>query len=96
MSGLENVTLVKGYFPASDADILSAPIAMAHVDVDLYRSTLRAFEHLAPLMAPGGRIYCDDAFVNTCDGATLAFCEFCGTSKRVPRFDNGGHATVCF
>lgn len=96
LADLTNVQLIQGYFPDSDVGILSDPIVLAHVDVDIYESTLRAFEHLSPMMASGGRIYCDDAFIGTCHGATIAFCEFCGRLKRAPHFDPGSHATVCF
>src|SRR5262249_53272903 len=73
---LGNVQLIKGYYPDSDT-IRPDGIALAHVDVDLYSSTLNSLRHLWPLITPGGRIYCDDAFVSTCEGATKALCKFC-------------------
>lgn len=95
LSDLPNVTLIKGFYPQSDT-VRPPQIALAHVDVDIYQSTLDAFEHLAPRMTKNGRIYCDDAFVSTCHGATIAFCEFCGRHRRVPQFDAGTHASVSF
>jgi O-methyltransferase len=84
VSGLGNVHLVKGCYPESDT-IHPQPIALAHVDVDLYSSTLNSLRHLWPLITPGGRIYCDDAFVNTCAGATKAFLQFC-SEMLMPHF----------
>lgn len=92
---LPNVTLVKGYFP--DSDITGdQPIAMVHCDVDLYESTLNTFRHLGPRIVPNGRMYCDDAFQSTCEGATLALCQFAAETKRIPQFDLGSHAAFCF
>ena len=67
--------MIKGLYPESDT-IKPKPIALAHVDVDLYWSTYNAFCHLKPLMAQGGRIYCDDAFCRGSHGATIAMCRF--------------------
>lgn len=91
----ENVQIVKGKYPEADT-ILPDGIALAHVDVDIYQSTLRAFEHLRERMAPGGRVYCDDAFQPTCDGATLAVCEFAAKYQRVARLDAFGHVYFQF
>lgn len=91
---LPNVTIVKGYFP--DSDITGdQPVAMVHCDVDLYESTLKVFRHLWPRIAINGRMYCDDAFQATCEGATLALCEFATEIKRIPQFDLGMHAAFC-
>ncbi len=95
LSDLSNVTIVKGYFPDSDITEGQA-IAMAHVDVDLYESTLKTFRHLAPRMAANARMYCDDAFQSTCHGATLALCQFAAERSHVPQFDLGSHAAFCF
>jgi hypothetical protein len=92
---LPHVRLISGRFPDSDVTG-NLSIAMAHVDVDIYESTLACFRYLAPRMAPGGRIYCDDAFQSTCEGATLALCQFAVELGRVPQFDLGSHAAFCF
>jgi len=95
LSGLSNVILVKGLFPASDVTA-ELPIAMVHCDVDLYESTLAVLRHFHARMQPGGRIYCDDAFQATCEGATLALCQFAAETKKVPQFDLGFHSAFCF
>ncbi len=95
LSDLKNVILTKGVFPESDIT-RDLPIAMVHCDVDIYRSTLTTLRHVAPRIVPNGRIYCDDAFQSTCEGATLALCEFASESRRIPQFDSGSHAAFCF
>jgi O-methyltransferase len=71
----EKWVLVRGRYPESDW-FRPSPIALAHVDVDTYTSTRDCLNHLLPLMAPGGRIYIDDAYVKSCEGATKAVEEF--------------------
>jgi O-methyltransferase len=71
-----NVTLTTGSYPESDR-FPPSPVAMAHIDVDLYRPTLEALEHLWPLLATGGRVYAGDAFWPGCRGATVALAQFC-------------------
>jgi len=85
MADLPNVMLIPGVYPGSDY-ICPQPVALAHVDVDLYESTLSALRHLWPLMAKGGRIYMDDVFTETCRGATMAMCEFAVDCKTVPHY----------
>lgn len=92
---LNHVQLVKGLFPASDTTA-GQLVALAHVDVDIYESTLNCFRHFAARMATGGRIYCDDAFVTTCQGATIALTQFSAETGRVPRFDPEHHAYFQF
>lgn len=87
---LPNVTLVKGEF--SNLNIaISEQCAMIHCDVDLYESTIAVFRRMEHRVVHRGRIYCDDAFQPTCEGATLALCEFVAQTKRIPRFDDGMH-----
>ena len=95
LTDLKNVTLGKGWFPDSDTTG-DQRVAMVHVDVDIYTSTLNTFRHFRPRMSPGGRMYCDDAFQSTCHGATLALCQFAAETSLVPQFDQGSHAAFCF
>lgn len=92
---LPNITLVKGIYPTSDT-IRPNNIALAHVDVDIYESTKATIEHLIPLMGPKSRLYCDDAWMDTCEGATIAMCEVAAAHKMFPKFDHGWHAGLCF
>lgn len=83
LSKYENIKLIPGLYPESDT-VNPTEVILAHVDVDLHSSTLNSLRHLWPQMARGGRIYLDDAFVETCHGATLALCEFCSETKAIP------------
>ncbi len=91
LSDVNNVILAKGLFPESDITS-DQPIALVHCDVDLYESTIKTMRHLWPRVVSGGRIYCDDAFAPTCEGATLAVCEFAVEHRRTLKQDIGNHA----
>jgi predicted O-methyltransferase YrrM len=59
----KNVTLVKGWFDATLPDFLSSkpgPIALLHVDCDLYSSTKTIFDLLAKRIVPGTVIVFDE------------------------------------
>lgn len=90
---LPNITLVKGCYPKSDY-IDPKPVAQAHVDVDIYESTMNALEYLHTRMAPGGKIFCDDAFQASTEGATIAFCEFAVKHNKIIRIAEGTHAFI--
>jgi predicted O-methyltransferase YrrM len=60
-----NVQLHKGWFDATlPAFIreLKEPIALAHIDCDLYASTRTVLEHIAPRLAPGAILVFDEYF----------------------------------
>ncbi len=90
MAHLSNVVLIKGRFPESALPL--SGIVLAHVDVDTYTSTLETMEFLIPRMRSGGRIYCDDAYVGTCRGATKAIEEVAAKHHLEIQFDRGRHA----
>ena len=92
LAGFPGARLVQGLYPATD--LTEGPVALAHVDVDLYDSTYGAISHLWPLMAQGGRLYCDDALHHACEGATLACCRVAHERGRPFHVDREGPA--CF
>jgi hypothetical protein len=94
-SGNQRYTLVEGVYPESDT-IFPKPIALAHIDADLYTSVKNSLWHLAPLMAKGGRIYLDDPFVDTCRGATKALEEWCREYDMKYDIAPGNHAYIQF
>lgn len=60
--GLDNVRIVKGYFPESaPAEMREAKFSFVHLDVDTYQSTLAGFRFFAERMSPGGILAIDDA-----------------------------------
>lgn len=76
LSSFRNVVIITGLYPHSDFRP-PVPVALAHVDVDLYHPTLAALRHLWPLLAPGGRVYAGDAYWQGTPGATVAWEYFC-------------------
>jgi len=86
-SYLKNVTLIKGVYPESD--FIKSKVAMVHLDVDIYKSTLDSLMYLKDLIIPGGRIYCDDVFWKDCRGATKALIEFCYKEEIIPEMKKG-------
>ena len=94
-SHLKNVTLVKGRYPESGESTPNG-IVLAHIDCDMYESTKGAVEKVAPLMAEKSRIYCDDCFVDTCYGATIAFQEAAAKIGKPLKIDHGLHGAICF
>jgi hypothetical protein len=92
---LKNITLVKGRYPES-GECTPNGIVLAHIDCDMYQSTKDSVEKVFPLMAAKSRIYCDDCFVDTCYGATIAFQEVASKIGKPLKIDHGLHAAICF
>jgi O-methyltransferase len=90
MTGVGNVVLVRGLYPWSDY-LRPCPVALAHIDVDIYSSTINAMRWIYDLMCPGGRIYCDDAGESECEGATAAMQEFSGEKGLTIEMDPDWH-----
>ncbi len=85
-----NMTLVKGYFQETLVTYSGGPIALLHLDVDLYDSYVCALRHLQPRTAPGG-VTAFDEYKNTferlhCPGAQKAIDEHFGeAASRIQR-----------
>jgi O-methyltransferase len=75
-----NITLIKGIYP--DSDKICPRVAVAHLDTDLYKSTIESLDHLASLMNLGGRIYVHDFENSTCPGVTKAVKEWSKANKK--------------
>jgi O-methyltransferase len=69
---------VEGYFPAGFDRYSGEPIALLHLDVDLYQSHKHCLEWFEPLVAPGGVIAFDEYRNPTWPGATQAIDEYFG------------------
>ncbi len=74
----KRVILVPGYFPAGFPRYSGDPIALLHLDVDLYRSHKDCLEWFEPLVARGGVIAFDEYRNPTWPGATQAIDEHFG------------------
>jgi O-methyltransferase len=71
----DRLTIHAGWIPETlpqKAD----PIALLHLDVDLYGPTKAALECFYPFVTAGGVIVCDDYGSTLCPGAKTAFDEF--------------------
>lgn len=79
----ENVILKKGFFGDTTKDHPNKPIAILHVDGDLYQSYMDTLEHLYPKVSKGGVIVFDDFLAKKEDedrwpGARKAVHDFFG------------------
>jgi predicted O-methyltransferase YrrM len=76
--GLDNLEFVRGLFQDTAEGVLarSGPIALAHIDCDIYSAVAYSYDVVKPHMMPGGYIAFDDACFSSCLGATEAVEEF--------------------
>ena len=65
-----------GFFPDT-VQHFAAPLALVHLDADLYASTQSGLASFWPLLAPGGLLIGDDYGWPHCPGVQQAFDEFC-------------------
>lgn len=90
----ERAVLHKGVIPASFRNLESQAIALAHIDVDLYRSVLDCCSFVYPRLTAGGFMIFDDYGWPTCVGARLAVDEFFTDKPEVPLVLTTGQAVV--
>jgi Macrocin-O-methyltransferase (TylF) len=75
--GTDSVTYVKGFFPQSlDQIEIPQPIAVVHIDCDLYDPMKAGLEIFYPRMSPGGLLMLHDYSSGHWPGATRAIDEF--------------------
>ena len=56
----DTVTYVEGFFPASFERYDNGPVAVLHLDVDLYQSYVDCLDFFWPLLQPGGWVLFDE------------------------------------
>jgi hypothetical protein len=80
----ERATFYEGWFQDTvpEAATHVGPIALLHLDGDLYESTKECLEHLYPLVAPDGFVIIDD--YGTFEGCAAAVDEFFATNPAPP------------
>jgi hypothetical protein len=71
------VKLIKGLIPATLAEVKTAKIAFAHIDVNLYEPTLAATSFCLQRLVPGGIMVFDDYCWPATYGARKAIDEAC-------------------
>lgn len=82
----QDITLVKGFLKDSLKNYDRAPIAILHIDCDLYEPYKETLEALYPFVSPGGIIIFDDFMLEEdknepFPGARRATYEFLGNEK---------------
>jgi len=77
-NGLSNLELVVGRFEDTAADALKriGPVALAHIDSDIYSAITCSYDAVKGSMVRGGYFVFDDATVSSCIGATEAVEEW--------------------
>ena len=73
--------ILKGYFPASDVDHIVKDIAFAHIDFDLYESTIQSLSYLVSRCTPNAVFVLDD-FRRSAGGVDRAVAEFIQTNRQ--------------
>lgn len=88
-------TLLVGIFPDETADrVPPGPIALCHIDVDVYRSAKECYEWVWPRLSPGGIVVFDDYGFLGCEGVTEYVQELRCTPGRTVIANLNGHAIV--
>ncbi len=76
LSSKPNARAVRGFFPAAAEGIDLHDIAFGHIDVDIYDSTKKCLEFLAPRLSPRGVLLVDDVGHREAPGVRIALDEF--------------------
>jgi O-methyltransferase len=80
----ERVEFHPGWIPDTFRDMSDAQVALAHVDVDIYRSILDCCEFIYPRLKTGGVLVFDDYGFPCCPGARKAVDEFFADKPETP------------
>ena len=88
------VHLHAGLIPQSFAGLERSPVALAHVDVDIYSSVTDCCRFIYPRMLGGGFMIFDDYGFDTCPGARQAVDAFFADKPEVPFVLPTGQALV--
>jgi O-methyltransferase len=90
----ERVEFHPGWIPESFRETPEQPIAMAHVDVDIFPSVRDCCEYIYPRLLVGGVIVFDDYGFPSCPGARKAVDEFFAGKPETPIVLGTGQAVV--
>ncbi|HKR26200.1 MAG TPA: TylF/MycF/NovP-related O-methyltransferase [Acidobacteriaceae bacterium] len=83
-----------GFIPDTFTGMERSAIALAHVDVDIYRSVKDCCDFIYPRLVPGGTMIFDDYGFPTCPGAREAVDEFFRDKSETPLVLPTGQAIV--
>jgi O-methyltransferase len=90
----DRVVLHPGLIPDTFAGLAARPVALAHVDVDIYQAVLDCCRFILPRLAVGGAMVFDDYGFPSCPGARQAVDEFFAGTPFVPLVLPTGQAIV--
>jgi O-methyltransferase len=76
-----DVHWVQGYFPESAANVDISNVSFAHIDLDIYESTVKALKYLRPRLIDRSIVLFDD-YLRGVDGVVKAACEFSEAHRR--------------
>ena len=84
LAGYPDVSFHPGRVPETFRDLEPTRVALAHVDVNLYRAVRACCELIYERMVPGGFLLFDDYGYASCPGARRAVDEFFRLKPEVP------------
>ena len=92
---LRNAVLLEGTFPEDTATrIPGGPIALCHIDVDVYQSAKDTVNWVEGRLARGGALVFDDYGFPTCVGVTRLVHELKTTGRWTAIYNLNGHAIL--
>ena len=84
----------KGYIPETFANLEQHEIALAHIDVDIYKAIHDSCDFIYPRLQNGGFMVFDDYGFGSCPGARTAVDEFFADKPEQPLVLPTGQAVV--
>ena len=92
---LTNAVLLKGMFPEETSSLIPAgPIALCHIDVDVYQSAKDTVDWVCSRISPGGALVFDDYGFPTCVGVTSYVHELKAKGGWLSIYNLNGHAIL--
>ncbi len=83
-----NISLIKGFFDKTLSSYSAGPIALLHIDADLYDSYKCALETLYSKVSKGGLVLFDEYSTEEWPGATKAVNDFFGEKSKNIKYDS--------
>lgn len=90
----DHIVYHAGFIPDTFVGFDSERIALAHIDVDIYRSVIDCSRFIYPRVSAGGFMVFDDYGFDTCVGARIAVDEFFADKPERPLVLPTGQAVV--
>lgn len=91
-ANITHYKILRGIFPEETGSALSGPLALVHIDVDVYQSAKDIMDFVTPLMSPEGVIVFDDYGFYGCEGITRLVNEMRASGDWFCLHNLNGHA----